>query len=87
MADFDQHHFAAQAFVGVTGIASLVAASTPRPGAIIDAQRLHDHEILNARLARMRSRLACRRAEAALASIDADADLRRAAIYAANRQE
>jgi hypothetical protein len=86
LADFDQHRFAAQSLAGIVGIASLVAASTPRPGDVIDAQRIRDHEILNARLARMRSRLARRRVEAALTYIEASEELRRAVIYAENRK-
>lgn len=87
MSDFDQHAFATQSLVGIMGITSVVAASTPRPGAAIDAQRLRDQDVLNSRIARARSRVARRRVEAALASIDANDELRRAALYAASRDK
>ena len=86
MSDFDQHHFTNQSLAGIVGVASLVAVATPRPGTVIDVRRLRDHEILNSRLARLRSRVARRRVEAALASIDASDELRRAALYATNRR-
>jgi hypothetical protein len=84
MSDFDQHHFTAQAFIGIVGMTSLVAASMSGVSASIDAKRIRDQDIIDARLARARSRVARRRAEMMLESADACAELRRA--YAAYRQ-
>lgn len=85
MSDFDQHRFVAQSFLGITGAASVAVSSMSGVGTAIDAQRLHDQDVLNSRIARARSRVARRRAEAVLDSIEASDELRRA--YAASREK
>lgn len=79
MSDFNPEHFAFGALAGIETIIGLVAASAVSPSDIIDRQRLNDHAILQAKLARARSALARRQAQAARASIDASAALRLAA--------
>jgi hypothetical protein len=87
MSDFDQHRFAAQAFMGITGAASVAVSSMSSVGPAIDQQRLRDQDVLNSRIARARSRVARRRVEAVLDSIEASDELRRASIYAAREKQ
>lgn len=81
MADFDQHAFATQTFFSIFGAASIAASSMSAVGRAIDAQRLRDQDLIDAIVVRERSRIARRRAKAAIASINADAELRRAMVY------
>jgi hypothetical protein len=80
MQDFDPYKFTTGAFIAGVAMTSVVFASMRSPASIADEQRLIDHEILRSQIARSKSRAARHEAEAALASLDASASLRLAAI-------
>ena len=82
MSDFNETRFAAGAFLVGLGIVGAVAASMRAPGAIVDEQRMIEHDIMRSHIARARARIARRAAEAALDDLDASAALRRAASAA-----
>ncbi len=82
MQNFNQQNFTYGALAGIETTIGVVAASTPAVADIIDRQRLIDHAVMQARLARARSALARRRLQAQIADADASAALR----YAASRQ-
>ena len=82
MNDFNPNKFSAGALLLGLGVAATVASSIRSPASIADEQRLIDHDILRAQIARSKSRAARHEAEAALACLDASAALRLAAISA-----
>jgi hypothetical protein len=79
MSDFDPETFAFGALAGIETVIALVAASAVSPADLIDRQRLIDHAVMEAKLARARSALARDQAQAARESIEASAALRLAA--------
>lgn len=79
MSNFNHERFAFGALAGIETMIGLVAASAVSPADIIDRQRLRDHAVMQAQLARARSVLALRQAQAAIASIESSAALRYAA--------
>jgi hypothetical protein len=81
---FDHHAFTAQAGLAVGLGVGAFASALSTVGPAIDQQRIREQSIIDARVVRARCAVSRRRAELALATIDARDELRRAAeAYAA----